>query len=369
MSWKKRGFTLIELLVVITIIGMLVGLLMPAVQSAREAGRRAQCMNNQHQISIALHQYDSERGSFPGYVGEYRTTFKGALKQRKITWWVAILPYLSRTDLHDLWKDLTIPATNPDNPTPGDNTIANNPIPGIYMKVAICPSFSPPSPTDSWLSYRVNVGRMMANESYPSTTSQFISAEGVFTDQFQDDPTLAAPEQVVRVSLSFIDSKDGTSSTLMLAENAASVPPYYAYNTHSQDGYWAPTPNPVAKNPDGIPIASLGVATDYTLASIHDAVVLGFNWADMSPATPAAVNQHQTPNEKVYSNHPGGVVVSFCDAHQSFLRTDIDQVIYMQLMCPFDRGVYDQANTSNPGIKDPIVGGTTLVRPLDDSKY
>jgi prepilin-type N-terminal cleavage/methylation domain-containing protein len=62
MILRKRGFTLVELLVVITIIAMLVGLLMPAVQSAREAGRRAQCMNNQHQITLALHQYDSEKG-------------------------------------------------------------------------------------------------------------------------------------------------------------------------------------------------------------------------------------------------------------------------------------------------------------------
>ena len=65
MSRKKRGFTLVELLVVITIIGMLVGLLMPAVQSAREAGRRAQCMNNQKQINLALSQYESAKGRFP----------------------------------------------------------------------------------------------------------------------------------------------------------------------------------------------------------------------------------------------------------------------------------------------------------------
>jgi prepilin-type N-terminal cleavage/methylation domain-containing protein len=94
MNLKRRGFTLVELLVVITIIAMLVGLLLPAVQSAREAGRRAQCMNNQKQISLALHQYEGEHGAFPGYVGEFSGTVSGAIAQRKITWWVSILPHL-----------------------------------------------------------------------------------------------------------------------------------------------------------------------------------------------------------------------------------------------------------------------------------
>jgi prepilin-type N-terminal cleavage/methylation domain-containing protein/prepilin-type processing-associated H-X9-DG protein len=362
MVMRKRAFTLIELLVVITIIGMLIGLLLPAVQSSREAGRRAQCSNNQHQITIALLNYESEQRCFPGYVGEYRMPWgnSGDIKQRKISWWVALLPHFGRMDLHDLWKNLLIPNSNPDSPLPGAPVAVGvtNPIPSRMMKLAICPSYSPPTPDDSWLSYRVNVGRITpnANNSSDNTVklaAQCIPAEGVFTDQFQDNPMDPSnPELLSRIGLGYIDSKDGSACTLMVAENSASVPP----TINARDGKWAPL----------IPgVDPSTVAPYYT--GLNNATVLGFNWCDMLPNNPSSPANNQTPDQKIYSNHPGGVVVSFCDGHQYFLRTDIEPVIYMQLMCPSDRDVLDAAN-SNYGIKDPV-NLANPVPPLSEDKF
>ena len=356
---------MVELLVVITIIGMLVGLLMPAVQSAREAGRRAQCMNNQHQIALAFLQYEGERLVFPGYVGEYRDTISNKIVQRKISWWIAILPYFGRMDVSDLWRDLNITVAGTGNyDGPGNPAVVGNRIPSMMMKLGVCPSFSPPSPNDSWLSYRVNVGRMTPNAYLNDTAAQkviaqAIPAEGVFTDQYQDeDPNNPAnPEILKSIGLEFIGSKDGPSCTLMLAENSASVPPIHAW---PQDGKWAP----LIINPIGDGAVAV---TDYQ--TLMNASVLGFNWCDMLPRDPNNPLNNQTPNQKIYSNHPGGVIVSFCGGHQSFLRNDIEPVIYMQLMCPSDRDVYDPAATATAyGILNPLIL-TNPVPPLDENRY
>lgn len=91
MMKKQKAFTLVELLVVIAIIGILVALLLPAVQKARDAARRTQCINNLKQIGLALHNYEGSQKSFPA----------GAISSNALSWRVLLLPYLEETAAYD----------------------------------------------------------------------------------------------------------------------------------------------------------------------------------------------------------------------------------------------------------------------------
>src|SRR5215472_12251325 len=96
---SRKGFTLIELLVVIAIIAVLIALLLPAVQSAREAGRRAQCTNNLKQITLAALNYQDAVGCFP-MGSSYKASTMGWLNYSHSVF-VALLPYFEQKTLYD----------------------------------------------------------------------------------------------------------------------------------------------------------------------------------------------------------------------------------------------------------------------------
>ncbi|MEW4568867.1 DUF1559 domain-containing protein [Tautonia sp. JC769] len=128
---RAGGFTLIELLVVIAIIGVLIALLLPAVQSAREAARRAQCLNNLRQMGIAFHGYhDAHRTFAPG--GWLRASTPSL---RWIAWSALLLPHIEQASLYES-LNIDLPYNDPTNATAG----------ATVLSVYLCPSSSRPEP-------------------------------------------------------------------------------------------------------------------------------------------------------------------------------------------------------------------------------
>ncbi|MDP6554755.1 MAG: DUF1559 domain-containing protein, partial [Pirellulaceae bacterium] len=140
---KTRGFTLVELLVVIAIIGILVALLLPAVQAAREAARRMSCSNNLKQIGIALHNYHDTYKTFPPdaiwwggnrKTGLSRTTNNAGVSggQRNYTWIALILPFMEQQPLHDR-IDFKVPGLR-------QNIGNNTELQSVVLPAFLCPS-------------------------------------------------------------------------------------------------------------------------------------------------------------------------------------------------------------------------------------
>lgn len=143
----RRGFTLVELLVVIAIIGILVALLLPAVQAARESARMTQCRNNVKQIGLALHNYHDTQGLFPAATTHSPKSAWG------FPWLVMILPYNEGSNLYSQFDHdgLYYPATGlvygPSSWAPGGTNMFNGKlISGVFLPGYFCPS----SPLGKW---------------------------------------------------------------------------------------------------------------------------------------------------------------------------------------------------------------------------
>jgi prepilin-type N-terminal cleavage/methylation domain-containing protein/prepilin-type processing-associated H-X9-DG protein len=224
-SWR-RGFTLIEMLVAVTVIGILVALLLPAVQSAREAARRASCANNLRQIGLALHSYHSALGSFPPSrlrTGDRRTLTNGipCSGPPDRSFLVAILPQLEQDPLYNSFNcSLWILSQ--------ENTTGHGASVGLYLCPSDTAASSPHtrSPADfDWNPPDDNSPKACA--SYGGfSASQFAFALPNPTQNCAVNPSLAAQSNGFFGDvppITYASITDGLSPTLIMADKSVTA--------------------------------------------------------------------------------------------------------------------------------------------------
>jgi len=224
--YSRRAFTLIELLVVIAIIAILVSLLLPAVQQAREAARRVSCRNNLKQLGLAAHNYHSSFECFPP--GQIRINFATSPKIRGWSLFVQLLPQFDQIPLYEEW-DFADPLANAD-----EGRTAH------VLGTLICPSdVMPQNPVESG-TRRYGVSSYGGSGGTQTHPPNMISGDGVFASSGPATPTFP----LVRIK----DVTDGTTMTLLFGERNHIDKNYdtfaeqgWAIEPMGQWGWWAPS--------------------------------------------------------------------------------------------------------------------------------
>jgi len=324
---RNHGFTLVELLVVIAIIGVLVALLLPAVQAAREAARRTSCLNNLKQWALAVMNHEDTFKKFPyGNKADVLDSY---------TWWHASLPYVEQTPLYERFATIPGPITQTgDWPgSQGFGTSANAMSSrSAILKIHLCPSDRPHRMNETHLPYYVRArGNYRAcagtGDLYGANPvgapAGYIPGAGVFVvtrGQIFNGPI--PPEQSTFGKIS-----DGSSNTVMLSE---SLRPYmnnwctindtslgnmgggfYSHfntpNSSVADRPWGPCPVPQGDSAYKPPCTSLG-----------------------GPNRPPGNhnNNQRTAHAAARSFHPAGVCAALADGSTRFFMNSIDTVTW-----------------------------------------
>ena len=279
---KWSGFTLMELLVVITIISVLIGLLLPAVQAARESARRNVCLSNCYQLTTALQNYESQNGAFP--------TGAKAHPERNVmsvSWQALLLPHLEQRQLHDR-------IAPEDDGSVGDD--------GHNQAVYMVPLFHCPSAEAPFTDGVLRNGSNYVGVTGAGTTDETLDLEDISCGDLFLDGVLTFDR-----ATSIADITDGTSNTLILGERI------YALEVWTYGANWR-----------GDPIERVCMCSSKNLSypPNSDLNRVGYYVRDISvPKDQRKI----TRNDLLFgSHHPGGLQFALADGSAKFYADDID---------------------------------------------
>ncbi|MEO1495846.1 MAG: DUF1559 domain-containing protein [Planctomycetota bacterium] len=307
-SSARRGFTLVELLVVIAIIGILVALLLPAVQAAREAARRSQCVNNLKQAALAMQNYHDTYGQLPA----------GSISCCWGTWQMAVLPFVEEQQLRDRYQFLPKDATlfDTDYRYDAQDLTANPPIDNLgvtqtRMQAFTCPSDEPQVFTDqiTYHNYVANYGNTNhagVDHQLPFSPNYVEYLGSPFTGvDFSDTPSDTGIER------SFRKISDGLSNTLLMAETVQGVD-----GDHRGLTWWG-----------------WGAAFETFIAPNATEPDILQNATDCVDTIPNPPCDGPSGNAGLFqgaarSRHPGGTNAARCDGSVTYVTDDVDLAVW-----------------------------------------
>jgi prepilin-type N-terminal cleavage/methylation domain-containing protein/prepilin-type processing-associated H-X9-DG protein len=314
------GFTLVELLVVIAIIGVLVALLLPAVQAAREAARRNQCLSNLKQLSLGLLNYESANGKFPPAFEYGKNDHPAILTNIGPNWAIRLLPFVEQGPLYArIDKTVTVPGqkepliSHPNNAPVRETVVATFRCPtDTYNSVRL--EIGPVANPQFWArgNYAANAGN---GPLYKSTTRSDV-INGPDSPGWQDPKRRGVIGPNVAAKLKEIT--DGTTNTILLGEVRSGITPT------DRRGTWA--------------LGQAGASTLFWYGTTGDANgpnvcnaesddVAGLKTADLALMTqecmPAYIS-NENNQATVRSMHSGGVNLGMADGSAHFVADNID---------------------------------------------
>jgi prepilin-type N-terminal cleavage/methylation domain-containing protein/prepilin-type processing-associated H-X9-DG protein len=300
---RRRGFTLVELLVVIAIIGVLVALLLPAIQAARESARRSTCTSHLKQQALAIHAYHDAHGILPSVYNGEQDPFTGYLTGLSShAYRTVILPYMEEQDLF-LQFDFSVYATDPVNQAAANHA----------MPIFNCPS----TPRSAEIARGLWVGRGKLDETLSAAVTDYNASEGVMTGPEcipgawgEVVPGNGKEYGAVR-EVGFKHTVDGLSHTTLVVERAG-LPDLYA-NGGSQ---FTPHDPPGYRTFGNVGLWAISAEMTFNHVSPVDGQRL--------------VNFDNTKG--LYAFHPTGAQAAFADGSVHFLAESIDNKTLIALV-------------------------------------